>query len=97
MALLDDVKISLRVTTNAYDSEINDLIDSAKKDLQIAGIMESVTVSTANMNKAVVTAIKTYCKMNFGNPQNYENLKKSYDEQKAQMSMSTGYTDWGNS
>lgn len=97
MALLDDVKISLRVTTNAYDSEIKDLIDSAKKDLQIAGIMESVTVSTADMNKAVVTAIKTYCKMNFGNPQNYENLKKSYDEQKAQMSMSTGYTDWGNS
>lgn len=97
MALLDDVKISLRVTTNAYDSEISDLIDSAKKDLQIAGIMESVTVSTADMNKAVVTAIKTYCKMNFGNPQNYENLKKSYDEQKAQMSMSTGYTDWGNS
>lgn len=97
MALLDDVKISLRVTTNAYDSEINDLINSAKKDLQIAGIMESVTVSTADMNKAVVTAIKTYCKMNFGNPQNYENLKKSYDEQKAQMSMSTGYTDWGNS
>lgn len=97
MALLDDVKISLRVTTNAYDSELNDLIDSAKKDLQIAGIMESVTVSTADMNKAVVTAIKTYCKMNFGNPQNYENLKKSYDEQKAQMSMSTGYTDWGNS
>lgn len=97
MALIDDVKISLRVTTNAYDSEINDLIDSAKKDLQIAGIMESVTVSTADMNKAVVTAIKTYCKMNFGNPQNYENLKKSYDEQKAQMSMSTGYTDWGNS
>lgn len=96
MALLDDVKISLRVTTNAYDSEISDLIDSAKKDLQIAGIMESVTVSTADMNKAVVTAIKTYCKMNFGNPQNYENLKKSYDEQKAQMSMSTGYTDWGN-
>ena len=97
MALLDDVKISLRVTTNAYDSEINDLIDSGKKDLQIAGIMESVTVSAADMNKAVVTAIKTYCKMNFGNPQNYENLKKSYDEQKAQMSMSTGYTDWGNS
>lgn len=97
MALLDDVKISLRVTTNAYDSEISDLINSAKKDLQIAGIMESVTVSTADMNKAVVTAIKTYCKMNFGNPQNYENLKKSYDEQKAQMSMSTGYTDWGNS
>jgi len=25
----------------------------------------------------------------------YRNLKASYDEQKAQLSMATGYTDWG--
>ena len=34
MALLDDVKIALRVTTDAYNSEISGLIESAKKDLQ---------------------------------------------------------------
>ena len=26
----------------------------------------------------------------------YDKLKSSYDEQKAQMQMSTGYTDWNN-
>lgn len=92
MALLDDVKIALRVTTDAYNSEINGLIDSAKKDLQIAGVDPAVVALATD--PAVVTAIKTYCKMNFGNPSNYDNLKSSYDEQKAQMSMASGYTEW---
>lgn len=96
MALLNDVKTALRVTTNAYDSELNDLIESAKLDLQIAGVLSSVTVSTESMDKAVATAIKTYCKLNFGtpNPSNYDYLKKSYDEQKAQLSNASGYTDF---
>lgn len=96
MALIDDVKMALRVTTNAYDAELEDLIESAKLDLQIAGVLASVTVSTETMDKAVSTAIKTYCKLNFGtpNPANFDYLKKSYDEQKAQLSNASGYTDF---
>lgn len=96
MALIDDVKMALRVTTNAYDKELEDLIESAKLDLQIAGVLASVTVSTETMDKAVSTAIKTYCKLNFGtpNPANFDYLKKSYDEQKAQLSNASGYTDF---
>ena len=26
----------------------------------------------------------------------YDRLKAAYDEQKAQLTMATGYTDWGN-
>lgn len=91
MALLDDVKTALRVTTNAYDNELTDLIESAKLDLGIAGV-----VIPNPMPPVVSTAIKTYCKINFGtpNPSNYEYLKKSYDEQKAQMGMSSDYTDF---
>jgi hypothetical protein len=33
--------------------------------------------------------------MRFGNPDNYEQLKASYDEQKAQLSMSAEYTNFG--
>lgn len=90
MALLDDVKLALRVTTNAYDTELNGLIESAKLDLGIAG------VKTTSLDDIVTTAIKTYCKLNFGtpNPTTYDYLKKSYDEQKAQMSNATGYTDF---
>jgi hypothetical protein len=35
--------------------------------------------------------------MRFGSPPDYDRLKASYDEQKAQLQMSTGYTDWGDS
>ena len=91
MALLDDVKMALRVTTTAYDAELTDLIDSAKLDLGLAGV-----VIPNPMPVLVSTAIKTYCKLNFGTPNasNYEYLKRSYDEQKAQMSMASGYTDF---
>ena len=90
MALLNDVKMALRVTTEAYDSEITDLIESAKKDLGIAGV--EIPENDAVIN----TAVKTYCKLNFGtpNPSNWEYLKKSYDEQKAQLSTSSTYSDF---
>ena len=90
MAFIDDVKMALRVTTTAYDDEIQSLINSAKIDLGIAGV--EVPESDAVVN----TAIKTYCKLNFGtpNPSNWEYLKKSYDEQKAQLSTSSAYSDF---
>lgn len=91
MALLDDVKTALRITTQAYDSELTDLIESAKLDLGIAGVIIPETMTTV-----VSTAVKTYCKMNFGtpDPSNYDYLKKSYDEQKAQLSTNSDYTDF---
>lgn len=87
MALLDDVRLSLRVSTTAYDNELNRLIESAKLDLGIAGVVVPET-----LDNVVSTDVVTYCKMNFGNPSNYDKLKSSYDEQKAQLSMSSNYT-----
>lgn len=91
MTTLDEVKIALRVTTNAYDTELDGLIESAKKDLEFAGV-----VIPEPMPQVVTTAIKTYCKLNFGtpNPANFDYLKKSYDEQKAQLGMSSDFTDY---
>ena len=89
MALIDNCKTALRVTTNAYDSEIQEYIDSAKLDLGIAGV-EVPEPSDALVNKAVMT----YVRMSFGSPANYDKLKASYDEQKAQLMNATGYTDW---
>lgn len=81
--MLAEVKLALRITTNAYDSEISALIDSAKADLGIVGITED--------DDLVKQAIKTYVRMNFGSPSDYDRLKRSYDEQKAQMQSATGY------
>ena len=86
-----DVKTALRVKTNAYDGEIESLMESAMQDLNLAGV-EFDTV-----DDLVQTAVITYCKVRFWrvSDREYANLKKSYDEQKAQLSMATGYTDWG--
>lgn len=90
MATLDKVKTALRITTNAYDDELTDLIAAAQVDLQIAGV-----VVPAALDPIVTRAIITYCKMSFGLPDDYDRLKASYDEQKAQLSTATGWTDWG--
>lgn len=87
--MLDKVKLALRITTTAFDSELNDLIDAAKLDLGIAGV-----VLPDELDAICQKAIITYCKVNFGEPDDYDRLKASYDEQKAQLSMATGYTTW---
>lgn len=87
--MLDKVKMALRITTEAFDDELNDLISAAALDLGIAGV-----IPDDNTDAIVTRAIITYCKMSFGLPEDYDKLKASYDEQKAQLSNATGYTDW---
>lgn len=88
--ILTKVKTALRVTTDAFDTELTGLIESAQLDMGIAGV-EVPEV----FDGVVTTAVITYVKCHFGEPDEYDRLKKSYDEQKAQLSMATGYTDWG--
>ena len=84
------VKTALRISTDAFDDELGSLIDAAILDLGVAGV-----VVPASIDAIVNLAVITYCKMNFGLPEDYDRLKRSYDEQKAQLSTCTGYTEWG--
>lgn len=90
--MLEKVKMALRIVTNSFDSELTDLIDAAKQDLGIAGV-----IVPSELDAIVTRAIITFCKMSFGLPEDYDRLKASYDEQKAQLSNATGYTDWSGS
>lgn len=92
MATLDKVKLSMRITTDAFDGELEDLIAAAVQDLGIAG---ADGPSVALSDPLVLRAVTTYCKMHFGLPDEYDRLKASYDEQKAQLATATGYTLWG--
>ena len=85
------VKTALRIKTEAFDDELNMLIASAYADLGIAGVVIAQDTQAADIVK---TAVCTYCKLNFGVPDDAARLKASYDEQKAQLSMCTGFTDW---
>jgi hypothetical protein len=94
--LLSKVKLALRVTTDAFDAELNQLIDACIEDLRIAGISIETIGAEYLSEPMVVMAVTTFCKINFGkiDGAEYDRLKASYDEQKKQLSMATGYTDW---
>lgn len=90
MGILLAVRTALRVTTDAFDAELSDLIEAALLDLGRAGVVNCDTE-----DPLVRRAVITYCRLHFGQPDDFDRLKRSYDEQKAQMSMATGYTNWG--
>ena len=95
--ILNKVKLALRIVTDAFDSEIEDLIKACLLDLKIAGVNEYTIDSVTDA--LVIRAVCTYCKYHFGDANGVEEsdrLKSSYDEQKAQLQMATGYTNWGN-
>lgn len=90
-AALTAVKLALDVTVTDYDAEIGDLIDAALLDLQSSG----VDVSTMGNDKLVMQAVKTYCRMNFQSPADYDRLERSYSQQVVKLMHATGYTDYG--
>ena len=95
--ILNKVKLALRIVTDAFDSEIEDLIKACLLDLKIAGVNEYTIDSVTDA--LVIRAVCNYCKYHFGDANGVEEsdrLKASYDEQKAQLQMATGYTNWGN-
>ena len=88
-SMLADTKLALRITTTAFDSEITDLLNAAMMDLGVAG------VELGDGDALVKRACITYVRVHFGQPDDYDRLKRSYDEQKAQLSMNSGHTVWG--
>lgn len=90
--MLEQVKTALRITTDAYDEELQNLIYAALADLGIAGV-----IPPSPVDPLIMRAVITYCKVHFGDASEgqWDRLKAAYDEQKAQLSMATGYTDWG--
>ncbi len=88
-SLIAKAKMANRITTDYFDSEIERLLDAAFLDLGVAGV-----VLPDEIDALVEQAAITYFLMHFGQPDAYDKLKASYDEQKAQLSTCTGYTRW---
>jgi uncharacterized phage protein (predicted DNA packaging) len=90
MALLDDVKIALRISHTALDGEINDLIAAARQDLVLSGVLPIKVTSTDPLIKR---AIITYVKAHFGydNP-DHERLLAAYTHLKMSMTLAGDYT-----
>lgn len=89
MELLEKVKFAMRITTDKLDNILISDIEAAKLDLGIAGV-----VIPDELDELVDRAIVTYCQLQEGKAEDYNRLKKAYDEQKAQLSMASEYTNY---
>jgi hypothetical protein len=88
MALLDDVKLSLRLTTSAYDTEVNDLISAAKNELELVGIL----ISESTTDALIKRAINVYCKAHFGfDNSDHDRLIRAFEMLKNHLSLSGDY------
>lgn len=85
--LVNAAKLALRIKTTAFDDQIEDLLNAALLDMGVAGVEP---IDDSLVRQAAIT----YVRMNFGEPDEYDRLKRSYDEQKAQLVTCTGYTEW---
>lgn len=96
MATIDKVKISLDppVTTSDFDEYFNDLIDAAQLDMGIAGVTLPDTLDTL-CERAIITYCAYHWEQDHGSVDRAARFKSAYDEQKAQLGMATGYTNWG--
>ena len=95
--MLNKVKLALLISSNDFDSELTDLIGAAFIDLNIGDVDPDKTISTTT-DPAIIRAVISYCGYQFellhGSIERSQAFKKSYDEQKAQMGMSSSYTVW---
>lgn len=69
MALLDDIKLSLRVTTPSLDHEVQMLVDGALYDMERAGVNPALLQVGEDgdiANAFVKHALTAYCKAHFG-------------------------------
>lgn len=92
MALLDDVKKAVaRDYTNTFDSQLTLLMNAALEDLRSAGVTDAEASTTS---PKIIMAVCTYVKANFGETDEYDNLKAAYDEQKASLAMDANHTNY---
>ena len=69
MALLDEIRKGLRITSDSFDGEIGMLIEAALYDMERVGVNPALLERDGNddiANTFVKTAVYAYCKAHFG-------------------------------
>lgn len=90
MALLDKVKLSLRISHDRLDDDITDTIAACRLELIRAGVLEEI--ANATDNELVDMAIKTYCQMVYSNSDKVKDgFSDSFKYQLDNLRKSGGY------
>lgn len=89
--MLAAVKLALRITTTAFDTEITSLINDCLAELTALGVV--VPASPEN-NDQIKSAVIAYCKWLFGSNEDADRWRDIYDRKLAQFKTMTGFTVW---
>lgn len=87
--MIDHVKLALRISTNAFDAEINLLINDCLDELQNLGIISSR--EDADDDPQITNCCVFYCKWKFGDNDHSERWEKIYHEKVTRLMYTTGY------
>lgn len=91
--MLDAVKSALRISHNALNIDIEDLIAAARLDLKQSGISSVKADATTEVDPLIKRAIIIYAKANFHPDNNTaEWYQKSYELLKNHLSLASDYT-----
>lgn len=89
--MLAEVKLALRISHNALDTDIADVIEEARQDLVLAGI--SAIKASDDEDVLIRRAIKTYAKSQLtADNATAERFQRSYDLLKNHLSLAGDYT-----
>ena len=91
--MLAYIKQILRIASNEFDNEINQLIESAYADLLLSGVRaEQLNESDSLIKRAV----SLYCKTHFGyDNKDHVHLLNAYNSLKSHLIVSVDYGNMG--
>ncbi|MBY0130633.1 DNA-packaging protein [Bacillus cereus] len=88
--ILKDIKKALRISHDALDDEINDVIEAARHDLMLSGV--SSIKANNNDDPLIKRAIKVYCKAEFvAEAKEAERFQASYNMLKNHLTLAGDY------
>lgn len=84
------IRQRLRLTTDDFDNELTDLINAARADLQLGGVvMEKANDET---DPLILKAVETYVKAEFGlDNDDADRYRASYKEQRNGLTLADQY------
>jgi hypothetical protein len=86
----EKIKLALRIKNSAFDDEITDLIDAAKADLKLSGVLQDKITDTDIL---IIRAVTLYAKAHFGlDSEDGDKYCKAYESLKNHLCLSAEYT-----
>ena len=89
--MLETIKTALRISTSAFDNEIQTLIDAAILEMNGLGVTAATSTTT---DPQIISAVVAYCKWLFGNNEDADRWRDIYHIKLGQLKTMSGYTDW---